>query len=189
LAEERRDLAPEPRLEVRVRQFGFATPCAPGSGDLQWRRGLIGEAHFGGGEGSFVRPPASTALSFCTLQWLFPVAITIHNLEEPIWLPGFLVAHGKALPWTDAPGEFRFDLVVLTAAAWVVTYLSWCTGSQSIWAYLLYGYIVAMLVNVFVPHVPAAIVFRGYAPGVVTAVVVNFPVLALLSLTRQGLRP
>jgi hypothetical protein len=128
-----------------------------------------------------VRPPNSTPISFRQLQWLFPIAITIHNLEEAIWLPGFVAAHGSELPWTVEPAEFRFALAVLTAAAWIVTYLSWRTGPQSVWAYLLFGYIVAMLVNVVVPHIPAAIIFRAYVPGVITAVVVNFPVLAFLS--------
>lgn len=37
-----------------------------------------------------------------------------------------------------------------------------------------------MLVNVFVPHVPASILFRGYTPGVVTAVLVNLPLMSAL---------
>ena len=128
-----------------------------------------------------VERPPSTYAPFARLQWLFPIAITIHNLEEAIWLPGFVAAHRTDLPWSVDPGQFRFALVVLTTAAWVVTYLSWRTGPQTVWAYLLFGYIVAMLVNVFVPHIPAAIMFQGYAPGVVTAVLVNLPVLALLT--------
>ena len=124
---------------------------------------------------------AFVRLPFAQLQWLFPIAITAHNLEEGAWLPGFVAAHRSELPWTIAPVEFRFALVVLTAAAWVITYLSWRTGPKTLWAHLLFGYIVAMLVNVVVPHIPAAIIFRGYAPGVVTAVVINLPVLTFLS--------
>jgi len=92
-----------------------------------------------------------------------------------------VAAHRTELPWTVAPAEFRFALVVLTVAAWVVTYLSWRTGPEKVWAYLVFGYIVAVLVNVVVPHIPAAIIFRGYAPGVVTAVLINLPVLTFLS--------
>ncbi len=33
-----------------------------------------------------------------------------------------------------------------------------------------------MLGNVFIPHVPAAILLGGYAPGIVTAVLLNFPI-------------
>jgi hypothetical protein len=45
-----------------------------------------------------------------------------------------------------------------------------------------------MLANVVVPHVPAAIVFHGYAPGVVTAVLINLPVMSILviRMLREG---
>ena len=79
-------------------------------------------------------------------------------------------------------GTIRSALVVITIAAFVVTYMSSRKGEGSFWAYLLFGSIVAMLVNVFVPHVPAAILFRGYAPGVVTAVFINLPLMSWLVL-------
>lgn len=118
--------------------------------------------------------------SFRALQWLFPIAITIHNIEEAIWLPGFVVAHGSEVLWRVQPGEFRFALIVLTVAACIITYLSWRNGRQTVWAYLLFGCVTATLLNVFVPHVPAALVFGGYAPGVVTAVTINLPVMTWL---------
>ena len=136
-----------------------------------------------------------TRPSFRQLQWLLPIAVTLHNLEEGIWLPAFVVAHRTELPWTVEPVEFRFALVVLTVAAWIVTYGSWRKGPKTLWAHLTFGSMVTALVNVFVPHVPAAMIFRGYAPGMVTAVVVNLPVLTLLFILaiRQrlflGVRP
>jgi len=78
--------------------------------------------------------------------------------------------------------EFRLALVVLTLAAFAVTYFSVRRGPGSICAYLTFGAIVTMLVNVFVPHVPAAILFRGYAPGVGTAVFINLPLASWLAL-------
>ena len=56
-------------------------------------------------------------------QWLFPAAITVHNLEEAIWLPGWSRTAGE---WHAGVGafEFRFAVAVLTALAWVVTGLS-----------------------------------------------------------------
>ena len=46
-----------------------------------------------------------------------------------------------------------------------------------------------MLVNVLVPHVPAAVRARGYAPGLVTAVTLVLPATGryLLQAGRQGL--
>ena len=71
---------------------------------------------------------------------------------------------------------------MLTVAAWVITYLSWRTGKQTIWAYLEFGYMVAMLVNVFVPHLPSVFVFRRYMAGFGTAVLLNLPVLTFLAM-------
>jgi hypothetical protein len=120
-------------------------------------------------------------MSFQKLQWLFPVAVSLHNSEEAIWMPGWASQHHIRLPFAlPQAGQIRFALIVLTIAAFAVTYLSQRKGKQSFWAYLTFGSIVAVLVNVFVPHVPATLVYRTYTPGVVTAVLVNLPLMSLL---------
>lgn len=121
-------------------------------------------------------------MKFSRWQWLFPIAVTLHNGEEAIWMPGWAARHASKLP-VHPPGavEIRAALIMLTVAAFVVTYFNARRGSQSFWAYLLFGGIVAMLANVFVPHVPATILFRSYTPGVVTAVLVNLPVMSVLA--------
>lgn len=120
-------------------------------------------------------------MTFRKLQWFFPIAVTLHNAEEAIWMPPWSASHAAQLP-VHPPGavEIIAALVAFTAAAFAVTYLSVRRGPESVWAYLTFGYIVAMLANVFVPHVPAAIVFHGYAPGLVTAVLINSPVMSIL---------
>ena len=119
---------------------------------------------------------------FKKLQWLFPVAVTLHNAEEAIWMPGWTARHGVQLP-VHPPGaaELRFALLVLTMLAFAVTALSIRKGPQSLWAYLTFGYIVTMWMNVMVPHLPASFIFFSYTPGVVTAVLVNLPVMSYLA--------
>jgi hypothetical protein len=128
-------------------------------------------------------------MDFRRLQWLFPVAVTLHNAEEAIWMPGWEVRHLEhTVGHLPGAGAIRTGLIVLTLAAFAVTYLSARKGPKTIWAYLTFGYIVAMLANVFVPHLPAAILFRGYAPGLATAVLINLPVMSLLAIrmAREG---
>jgi len=97
-------------------------------------------------------------------------------------MPGWDLRHAAQLPVHPVgAAAIRWALVVLTVMAFVVTYFSERKGPESIWAYLTFGYIVAVLVNVVVPHVPVAIVFRGYAPGVVTAVLINLPLMSWLA--------
>jgi hypothetical protein len=134
------------------------------------------------------RTAGSPNMSFQKLQWLFPIAVTLHNSEEVLWLPAWWVRHAKQVPVHPGAGAFRFAVAVLTLAAFVVTFLSERKGKETVWAYLTFGYIVAMLANVFIPHIPASLVFRSYTPGVVTAVLVNLPVMGFLSIraVREG---
>lgn len=122
-------------------------------------------------------------MTFRNLQWLFPIAAMLHNGEEAITMPAWDLRHAAQLP-VRPPGalEMRIAFLALTLAAFGVTYLSARKGPQSIWAYLTFGYMIAFLVNVFVPHVPVSIVLRGYAPGVVTAVLINLPLMSVLAL-------
>jgi hypothetical protein len=114
------------------------------------------------------------------MQWLFPVAVTLHNSEEAIGMPKWAAAHSRQLPAHPGNTKIWFGLLLLTLAAFSVTYLSARKGKGSVWAYLLFGAAAAMLVNVFVPHIPATLVFGEYTPGVVTAVLINLPVMSIL---------
>jgi len=121
-------------------------------------------------------------MTFQKLLWLFPVAVTLHNAEEAIWMPGWQLRHAAQMPLNPPrPDEIRVVLLLLTLAAFALTSLSTRKGPESVWTYLTFGYVIAMLINVFVPHLPAAILFRGYAPGVVTAVLINLPVMTVLA--------
>lgn len=121
-------------------------------------------------------------MRFRKLQWLFPIAVTLHNTEEAIWMPEWALRYaGRLSLEPPSAAEIRVALIVLTVAAFLATYLSHRAGPNSVWAYLLFGYIVATLANVVVPHVPASFVFHGYTPGVVTAVLINLPVMSYLA--------
>jgi len=114
------------------------------------------------------------------MQWLFPIAVTLHNGEEALSMPAWDAIHRDRLPLHPSTAAIWAALFVLTAAAYVLTALSAKRGPQSTPAYLLFGSIAAMLINVLVPHVPVAIVFKGYAPGVITAVLINLPLMSIL---------
>jgi len=126
-------------------------------------------------------------MSFERLQWLFPIAVTLHNAEEAIWMPAWTTQHASQLP-VHPPGasEIRLALLLLTALAFAVTALSAKKGPKSVWAYLTFGYIVAMWVNVLVPHLPASVIFFSYTPGVVTAVLINLPVMSYLAVRAMA---
>ena len=58
---------------------------------------------------------------FERLQWTFPLAVTLHNLEEGIWLPSWAARHSAELPWQVSAIRFRASLALLTLGAYAVT--------------------------------------------------------------------
>jgi hypothetical protein len=79
-----------------------------------------------------------------------------------------------------SPSAFRFAAAVLAALAFIVTFCSARAGRESIGAYLLTGYALAMLINVLVPHLLATVAMRRHMPGLGTAIVLNLPVTVML---------
>ena len=116
---------------------------------------------------------------FASLQWLFPVVIVLHNLEEALWLPGWANRTGF---WRTpiSPRVFRFVVAVLTALALAVTWLSARSGAQAPWTYLMFGCMVAALANALYPHLALSIARRSYMPGTATAAALNLPVVSFL---------
>ena len=119
-------------------------------------------------------------IPFQKTQWLFPIAVTLHSAEEAFSMPKWVAVHSSQLPVHPGAARIWRGLLLLTLAAFAVTSLSARKGKGSLWAYLLFGYAVAMLVNVLLPHIPATLVFGEYTPGVVTAVLMNLPIMSIL---------
>lgn len=110
---------------------------------------------------------------------LLGMALTLHDLEEAAGYPltrPTLMSFWPAAPTAQA---FWVALAVVTVGGLAVT--AWAgSGTASAGKLtMLRAVAVVLLANVLVPHVPAAVVLGGYAPGVVTAVLVNLPVSVL----------
>lgn len=124
-------------------------------------------------------------IPFKQVQWLLPLVVTLHNLEEALWLPNWSKDAGRWHP-PVGPREFRFAVSVLTGMLYLITYGSIKGGPESRRAYLFNGTAFMMLLNVIFPHAVATVLLQKYAPGVVTGVLLNLPVT--LYLLRRAFR-
>lgn len=118
--------------------------------------------------------------------WLFPIALTLHNLEEAVWLP----AWSRSIDAPVGESEFRFAVTVITLAAVAITFLA--SGGRRVWLAAASGFWIAMIVNALFPHLVATIAFGRYAPGLATALLLNVPVSLMLlrtELRQRRLRP
>ena len=112
------------------------------------------------------------------LLWLVPILLTIHNLEEAVVMPAFIEKRNASVqgrlqgiipPITYK--QFLTALIIITVIPYLIA-LFWI-GRR--WAqYLLVGLQVVMLINVCA-HTLMALSLKGYAPGLITALLLNLP--------------
>ena len=115
------------------------------------------------------------------LIWLVPILASIHNLEEAMSIPAFLQGADSAFPKfiteafsTLTRSQLLSALLIVTVIPYILAFLAWSEPVPRWGFYLLCGFQAAMLINVFA-HIAMAVAVRGYAPGVVTAMLINLP--------------
>ena len=123
-------------------------------------------------------------MRYKTLQWLLWLCLAAHNLEEGLtaesYFPKVKTLLANRIPASLValvPGvqEFYIALIGATVIPLLMTVVGTTGKPAPLRNYLSPLLAVILLLNVFVPHGPAAIALGGYAPGVVTAVFVNLP--------------
>lgn len=112
--------------------------------------------------------------------WIFfPIAITLHNLEEAIWMPRWSL-HAKRFRKPVEPGEFHFGIIVVTMLAYLSCFLAVTYPSLFLFKHIFFGFLGAMILNAFIPHLGATIVFRRYSPGLLTGLLLLVPINSIL---------
>jgi hypothetical protein len=123
------------------------------------------------------RPPLAAALA---------AAIALHNFEEWLTFPRFGEPFGALLGRWGVPvalPPWPMMQVALAGATLVPIGLVWlaCRGRRLWWKdAILAGVAAVFLVNVLVPHLIAGLIVGGYAPGLVTALLINLPLCSLV---------
>jgi hypothetical protein len=90
------------------------------------------------------------------------------------------------LRFTVSSSVFRFAAAVQSLLLVLLATAAFLSAPQGLAAYGFAGYVFAMLVNVFAPHVLASIVLRKYMPGTATALVLNLPLGVVFRKVRTG---
>lgn len=116
-------------------------------------------------------------MEFSTLLILFPLIITLHMVEEVLWLPAWSRDAGR---WHEpvTTREFAFASAVFLGFIYTLTFFAWRSAMPTLSLYLVLGTAVLMLVNIYWPHLGAAIALRRYPPGLFTALFCNLPFLS-----------
>lgn len=121
-------------------------------------------------------------MSLIALGWLFTGCALLHNLEEALYLPAWSRRGRRFLKPVTAP-VFRFAISLLSLLFVALTLAATVAGPGSVAAYLMAGYVLAMVLNALLPHALATMTLRSYMPGTATGVLFNLPI-GLLYLSR-----
>ncbi len=113
------------------------------------------------------------ALPFIKL--LFLLGLTLHNIEEAVWLPKWS-KHAIKFHKPVLANEFYFAVLVITLIGYLLTGADYIFGSSCGSITCIYlGFVGMMGLNVFIPHLAATIVLKRYSPGLITGLLLNLP--------------
>ncbi|PKN69104.1 MAG: HXXEE domain-containing protein [Deltaproteobacteria bacterium HGW-Deltaproteobacteria-10] len=113
------------------------------------------------------------------LLLFFPLAITLHNIEEALWLPQWS-RHASKYHQPVGKTEFHFALIIITALAYLVTFFRVITPDVVFISWLFYGFLGVMIINTVFPHLIATIALKKYAPGLFTGLFLIIPINSIL---------
>lgn len=113
------------------------------------------------------------------MLYIFPIAVTLHNIEEALWLPEWSQSAGK-FHQSVKRNEFYFAVLGVTISAYMVTFMYLLYPQLNIAKYLLHGFMGTMILNGIFPHIISNLVLRKYAPGVLTGAFINVPFFSII---------
>ena len=114
--------------------------------------------------------------------WLVPILLAAHNAEEALFFPRYLPfvlarlpAGWQALAAPLTSGQVWSALAILSAAAFAVAWWADRRPDDPAARWLLLLIQATLLVNAIWHLTIAVVLFGGYAPGLVTALLLNLP--------------
>lgn len=110
---------------------------------------------------------------------IFSVAITLHNIEEALWLPEWSF-HAKRYHKPVNKREFHFAILCVTIFAYITSFLFLLYGDIALIRYIFFGFVGAMIINAIFPHLVATVIMKKYAPGLLTGLLVNLPFFSII---------
>lgn len=105
----------------------------------------------------------------------FCFAITLHNIEEAIWLPKWSQQPSRfQKPVTSS--EFHFAVIFITILAYLSAFSFLYTPESDVAKWIFIGFLGSMIINAIFPHLLATVLMKKYAPGLLTGLLLNLPV-------------
>ncbi len=110
---------------------------------------------------------------------LFGIGVTLHNLEEAMYLVSWARSHVK-LWFQPDPKIYWFVTSLVSIAIWIPIIGVCVSKVSNQFQSALSGFALVMAINAVLPHLVISLAKRSYSPGVGTGMLFNLPLGVLL---------
>ena len=119
------------------------------------------------------------ASSYRLTAILFAIGVTLHNLEEALFLVDWSHSHLKL--WFEPNPKIYWVLTSLVSLVIWIPVVGVCVSKESAsFQNALSGFALAMAINAVLPHLMISLVTHSYSPGTGTGMLFNLPFGMLL---------
>ncbi len=119
------------------------------------------------------------ASSYKLTAILFGIGVTLHNLEEAMFLADWSRSHLK--PWFEPDRKIYWALTSLVSVVIWIPIVGVCVSNESSgFQNALSGFALAMAINAVLPHLVISLAKHSYSPGLGTGMLFNLPLGVLL---------
>ena len=113
-------------------------------------------------------------LDFLTILWLFPITLLIHELEE--WnILKWYDRHFVDMPRDKSNASTRFFLIFISVVCFLWTGVAVATQREQVAVWIMLPFVGIVVQNIF-QHIYWLFLFRSYAPGIISAILLLLPV-------------
>ena len=119
------------------------------------------------------------ATSYRLTAILFGIGVTLHNLEEAIFLVKWGRAHLK-LWFEPNPRIYWVVTSLVSVVIWIAVTGVSILPENPHFQYALAGFAMVMAINAVLPHLAISIAKHSYSPGTATGMLLNLPLGVLL---------
>ncbi len=106
---------------------------------------------------------------------IFMFCITLHNIEEALWLTDWRKKHMPDNQKVPAKEHFIFAAMGITILGYMAAGLSLLYPDNLWLEYAFIGFVGAMLINAVVPHLLLSFIYKSFCPGVFTGCFLIMP--------------
>lgn len=114
---------------------------------------------------------------------LFGIGITLHDLEEAVYWPGWVRSHLNVF-FEPNPKIYWVGTSLVSVAIWVAIVGACVSPENSHFQSILSGIALAAAVNAVFPHLALSVAKHTYAPGTATGMLFNLPLGVFLLLEQ-----